>query len=341
MDFRILYAISSGMIDQNAEVFRPIAADPVSQLLMGMRMRGASYSKLLLSPPFGIGFPSEKFVRFHFVARGEAHIQAAGGGRITLGCGGAALLPHGTEHALLSEPGVRIRDYSSFPTEPLCPGICSVDARSETTCRSRDTLIFSGRMEFELDSCHPLITLMPDVLPVSALLERQSELRHLLDAMEREMAGGRAGSAGILARLSEVVAANIIREWVEASRDSHGWLAALHDRRLGRVLAALHRDPSRDWTIAEMAELMGSSRSVFAERFTTATGVPPLRYLATIRMHLATQWLGREGLPIDEVAHRLNYQSQAAFSRAFKKFMGYPPGRLRRRAGQPQLKQAI
>lgn len=297
-----------------------------------MRMRGASYSKLLLSPPFGIRFPSENLARFHFVARGRAHIQSPDGRLMRLGCGDAVLLPRGAEHALVSTPDALVRDFCQFTTEPLCPGVCSVDVRSDTVCRSNDALIFSGRMEFELETFHPLVSLMPDVMPVSAFLDRQPEIRHLLDAMDVEMAGGRAGSAGILARLSEVIAASIVRDWVEATDGSHGWLAALHDQRLGNVLAALHRDPTRDWTLADMAELMGSSRSVFAERFTDATGVPPLRYLSAIRMHLATQWLGRDSLPIEEVAHRLNYNSQAAFSRAFKKFVGYPPGEAKRRA---------
>ena len=297
-----------------------------------MRMQGAKFSRFLLSPPFGLGFSTERFARFHFVATGHAFVRLPGGELTSVSCGDAVLIPRGDEHSLVSDIGASIRDAGSFSTVPLCPGVCSVDVRSSEVCRSKDTLIFTGCMEFELETYHPLHSMMPQILPVTALLERQPEIQHLLDAMEREMAGARPGSAGILARLAEVVAANIVREWVEdGSGDTTGWIAALRDRRLGKVLAALHRDPGKAWSIDEMARLMGSSRSIFAERFVSATGMTPLRYLSAIRMHMAAQWLGRDRVPIEQVASRLSYNSPAAFSRAFKRFTGYAPGQVRRR----------
>ena len=99
--------------------------------------------------------------------------------------------------------------------------------------------------------------------------------------------------------------------------------------RLGRVIAAIQRDPGRNWSVAELAREMGSSRSVFADRFVQVTGVTPLRYVAEVRMRLAAQWIGRERMPIETAAQRLGYASQAAFSRAFKRVTGYAPGRLR------------
>lgn len=306
--------------------------DPISELLMGMRLRGASYGKLRLSPPFGVRFPAVSEARFHFIAGGQAFLQTDGQELVAVSCGDAVLLPRGDEHALISARGVRIQPFDSFETVPLCDSVCSVVAHSEYTCRTKDALIFTGRMQFELETLHPLIALMPQVLSVGSLLERQPEIRPLLDAMEREMAAERAGSAGILARLADVVAASIVRGWVECGcGDATGWVEALRDQRLGRVLSALHRDPGRDWTIAEMASVMGSSRSVFVERFTTATGTTPLRYVTTVRMRLATQWIGRDRIPISQVARRLGYSSQAAFSRAYKRVTGYPPGRSRNR----------
>lgn len=318
------------MLDRNSEIPASAEPDPISELLMGMRLRGASYSKLSLSPPFGVGFPADSDARFHFVARGEGLIQVEGAGRIPISCGDAILLPRGDAHALTSSAGVTIRAVDSFETVPLCEGVCSLEARAENTCRTKDVLIFTGRMQFELDTLHPLVALMPQVMSVQSLLGRQPEIKPLLAAMEREMAGTRAGAAGILARLADVVAASIVRGWVEAGCDqATGWVEALRDRRLGRVLSALHRDPGRDWSVAEMAALMGSSRSVFAERFAAAIGMTPLRYVAALRMRLATQWIGRDRVPIDRVARRLGYNSQAAFSRAYKRVMGYPPGRAR------------
>jgi AraC-like DNA-binding protein len=114
-----------------------------------------------------------------------------------------------------------------------------------------------------------------------------------------------------------------------------GWVAPRRAPRLGRVIAALHREPGRNWTVAELATVMGSSRSVFAERFLEVTGMTPLRYLTELRMRLAAQWIGRDHLPIDAVAERLGYGSQAAFSRAFKRVIGNPPGATRASANAP------
>lgn len=323
--------MNSVMLDRSSEVRPTLPADPVSELLTGMRLRGASYSKIRLSPPFGVGFPSTREARFHFVAGGTGFLKTAQGEMLPLACGDAVLLPRGGEHAIVSASGVAVRAFETYESVPLCPGICCVTETQEQQCRSRDVLLFSARMELELDTLHPLIELMPGFLQVSPPSGEEPELRPLLDAMEREMTGNRAGSATILARLAEAVAVSVIRNWVECGcGDATGWVAALRDERLGRVLVALHQDPAHNWTLAEMAAKMGNSRSVLAERFATATGTTPLRYVAALRMRLAAQWLGRDRMAVDEVAYRLGYQSQAAFSRAYKRVTGTPPGQARK-----------
>lgn len=319
------------MLDRTSGTDGSLRPDPISELLMGMRLRGASYSKLRFSPPFGVGLPPSPDARFHFIASGDALLRSPSGDLVSLSCGDAVLLPRGEEHAIVSDPAVAIRSLDSFETVPLCEGVCAVDAHLEEVCRSKDVLVFTARMQFELETMHPLVELMPQVLHVGSLLGRQPEIRPLLDAMEREMTAERAGTAGILARLADVVAALVVRGWVECGcGNATGWVAALRDERLGRVLSALHRDPGHDWTLAGMAAAMGSSRSVFAERFVAATGTTPLRYVAALRMRLAAQWIGRDRVPIDQVARRLGYQSQAAFSRAYKRVIGHPPGQARK-----------
>ena len=114
-------------------------------------------------------------------------------------------------------------------------------------------------------------------------------------------------------------------------RSGTRWIEALRDPRLGRVIAALHREPGRNWTLTDMAQEMGSSRSVFAKRFVEVTGVTPQRYVLALRMRLAEQWFRRDKLAIDTAARRLGFGSQAAFARAFKRIVGEPPGHTRRK----------
>ncbi|MDQ0471964.1 AraC-like DNA-binding protein [Labrys wisconsinensis] len=313
-------------------------ADLVSELLMGMRLFGLDYRRIQISPPFGIRFGTvEGRAQFHFVARGPVFLREPDGTLHAMAAGDAVLLPRGGAHDLVSGPDLPGRDLAAFETAPLCRNVGAI-AACDGDCPETGALVFSGCMEFDLGTMHALVALMPGVMFVGTLLDRYPEILPMLEAMEREARSERAGFAGILARLADVISAFIVRGWVECGcGDASGWVAALRDPRLGRVIAALHHDPGRDWTLSELAAAMGSSRSVFAERFLAVTGMTPLRYLTELRMRLAAQWIGRDRMPIDAAAHRLGYGSQAAFSRAFKRVIGRPPGAARSDPGAARL----
>lgn len=324
------------MFDQKSEMLGGettprIPGDLVSELLLGMRLYGIQYRRIQFSPPFGIGFAAAAGrAQFHFVARGSVFLRIAGGSPHRLQPGDAVLLPHGRPHELLSEPDLATRDIATFDTLKLCETVCAVVAAGDACDHAQDTLIFSGCMEFDLGGMHPLVSWMPEVMRVDTLLGRYPEILPMLEAMARESREERAGYAGILARLADVVSAFIVRGWAECGcGDATGWVQALRDPRLGRAIVAMHRDPGRDWTVAELAAQMGSSRSVFAERFLAVTGMTPLRYLTELRMRLAAQWIRDGRKSIEGAAYELGYGSQAAFSRAFKRVVGHTPGAVR------------
>jgi AraC-like DNA-binding protein len=172
--------------------------------------------------------------------------------------------------------------------------------------------------------------MMPELMQVHQATVNEPGIPDLLKTMGCEVAMDRVGAGGILARLADVVAASLIRSWVERGcGDASGWIAAARDPDIGRVLAAIHLNPSTDWTIEALAKTMRSSRSAFAERFTRVVGETPARYVAQVRMHHARQWLSRDKARIGVVAQRLGYDSEASFSRAFKRVMGVPPSHFR------------
>jgi AraC-like DNA-binding protein len=315
-----------------------MSTDLVSELLMGMRLNGLTYRRIRMAPPFGLRFgaePSDGRAQFHFVAQGAVFLRTAAGAVQTLATHDAVLLPRGGLHELVSGLEVSSRDIASFSPRPVCESVGAITDSGADSAASTDAILFSGCMEFDLGGMHPLVALMPEAMHVGTLLGRQPEILPMLEAMEREACAERAGYAGILARLADVVSASIVRGWVECGcGDATGWVEALRDPRLGRVLAALHRDPGRDWTLAELAEETGSSRSVIADRFLRVTGTTPVRYLTELRMRLAAQWIARDRMSIEVAAHRLGYGSQAAFSRAFKRVIGHPPGAVRTSANE-------
>ncbi|SDW06570.1 AraC-type DNA-binding protein [Roseicitreum antarcticum] len=196
-------------------------------------------------------------------------------------------------------------------------------------------MILTGVMELDLVTMQSLVALMPEAMSVCALLDRQPEMHAILAAMEAEMTQDRPGSAGVLARLADVIVALIVRSWVECGCDNtSGVITALRDPRLAPVLVELHRDPGRAWDVPMMAALMGASRSAFSERFVAVLGVSPLRYVTDLRMRVAAQWLEQQGTSVSSVAYRLGYGSQAAFTRAFKRVIGVSPAAHRRAAGR-------
>jgi AraC-like DNA-binding protein len=312
------------------------APDLMSELLLGMRLRGISYRRIEVTAPFCLGFGTAPGrALFHFIAAGTVLLRGADGALHRLDPGTAVFLPHGGAHQLLSSPelpssALPCRDIASFATAALCDSVCAITACAGEPGCDGSTLIFSSCMEFELGGMQSLVRLMPEVMLVDTLLARQPEILPILTAMESEARLQRVGFAGILARLADVVSATIVRGWVECGcGGASGLIDALRDPRLARAIAALHRNPGRSWTVAELAAEMGSSRSVFAERFQAVTGVTPLRYVTELRMRLATQWIGQDRVPIEVVANQLGYASQAAFSRAFKRVTGQPPGAMR------------
>ncbi len=309
----------------------PPPLDLMSELLLGMRLRGIDYRRIEVAPPFGLSFDDIAHrAHLHVVVAGTVVLRGTHGAMSSLPAGTAVFLPHGGAHQLLSAADVPSRDIATFASEPVCDALSDIkDCAGKPGC-PENTIVFSSCMEFDLGGMQRLVHLMPEAMIVGTLSERHPEVLPIVGAMENEVRGRRIGYAGILARLADVLSAIIVRGWIECGCDgASGLVDALRDPRLAGAIAALHREPGRNWTLAGLAAETGSSRSVFAERFHTVTGVTPLRYAAELRMRLATQWIGSDHVPIDTVAHRLGYASQAAFSRAFKRVTGHPPGSTR------------
>ncbi len=305
-----------------------LSSDLIDELLRSMRLRGVQYRRIQAGPSFGMGFEAKPgHAYFHFLAAGTATLRTDDDSLFELSAGNAVFISHGGAHALSSTADRRVQDINGFDATPLGDTVCAVDASPDTL---PSTLLFSACMEFELGSIQGLGSLMPALMLIDAQGQRYPGLMPILAVMEREVSTARVGYSGILARLADVVAAMIVRGWVEcACGNASGLVAALRDARLAGALLALHQQPGRDWSVAELAAQCHTSRSVFAERFQATLGIPPLRYVTELRMRLASQWLTLERLPIEDVALRLGYTSQAAFSRAFKRITGQPPGASR------------
>jgi AraC-like DNA-binding protein len=303
--------------------------DALTEILLGLRLDGVEYGRCVMREPWAVAFPAKREASFHFVAQGSCWMHTAAKGWLQLNPGDAVLLPHGTAHVMASSPDLPAVEIDSLARKAVSENLYLVNGAGPQDAVAEQVL-FCGAMRFNLDPLHPLLAMMPEAMRAADLGQRDPAVHAMLEAMEREVALDRIGACGILARLADVLAASIIRAWVEcACSDASGWIAAVRCPQIGRVLAAIHRQPERDWSVAELADLMGASRSSFIDKFSSAVGETPAKYVAKVKMFQARHWIARDGMRVATVANRLGYDSEASFSRAFKRVIGHPPSEAR------------
>jgi len=176
---------------------------------------------------------------------------------------------------------------------------------------------------------NPLLAALPRVIRISD--HSGGTLAAYVQFALAESKEPRIGGQGVLGRLSELMFVDVVRRYLETlPADRTDWLAGLRDPFVGRALAALHRHPARGWTIESLARNVGLSRSALAERFTLFVGQPPMQYLTNWRMQLAANHLLSGTDSVAVIANHVGYESEAAFSRAFKKAVGAPPSQWRK-----------
>jgi AraC-like DNA-binding protein len=302
--------------------------DLLSEVLQDLRLARASYGRSDLTAPWGIEIPFKEGIRFHFVAEGRCCMLSGAQQPVWLEAGDVVLLPHGTAHVIADEPSRRPKSLAEVG--PQLVG--NATYRLASGGGGARSLIVCCTIGFEGPTAHPLIELLPEVMLVRGRDTEDSALPMLLGLMATEVASQRIGAATIMARLADIIVTRVIRAWVESRpSDLSGWLAAIRDPQIGMALARIHRSPGESWSVESLSTVAGLSRSIFTERFTALLGVSPARYLLQWRMRLAAVWLRNEHMTVAEVATALGYESDASFSRAFKRFIGVAPGAFRPR----------
>jgi AraC-like DNA-binding protein len=266
----------------------------------------------------------------HFVAAGCMRLRIEGGDTINVRAGEFVLLPHNDAHSFGSD----LDDAPTPAREVIQPPQVGGISRIKYGGGGVATQLLCGF----LGSDTPFSPLLSALPPVLKLEVRSTASGAWIESSFRfavsEIAAGRLGSATVIAKLSELLFVEAVSQFVASlPADRRGWLAGLRDPQIGRALAVLHARPTEAWTAEALALEVGMSRSAFAERFSTLVGQPPMQYLTLWRMHVAALHL-REGRgSVAQIGFAIGYESEAAFSRAFKRQFGASPGSWRRQAG--------
>lgn len=297
----------------------------MTPVLRQLRLRTNIFLHANFCGVWAVNTSGQKKATFHVVSHGDCWLHFADGASpIPLQTGDLLVLPRDKPHCISSEsspPG---------PDVPLNrPAAHAEDADS--------TGLICGYFEFDSRLWNPVVEALPEVI----VLRRgenigKESMDILIQLMIDEASKAQSGADVMLDRLGDALLVLVVRTVMRQSSLDTGYLAALADRRLAQALRAMHAEPSRSWTLDTLGQAAGMSRAAFAGCFHQKVGMTPLHYLTRWRMQLAREWLNDPDLAMIDIAERVGYSSEAAFSRAYKREFGLPPGASRsqmRRAG--------
>ena len=280
---------------------------------------------------------AQHLISFHIVTRGSCWAGLAGQPPERLEAGDVVVIPHGDAYYLADPPGAdptygfeealtffRRMEAGELPSTVFEGGIGPPTAQ-----------FICGFLGCDLRPFNPMLKSLPRLLSVRHITETSDGLPHLIAFAVKELRERHPGAKVVKLRLAELLFVDVIRRYLQTLRgEKVGWLAGLRNPLVGRALALLHDEPARNWTLDALAAQAGTSRSVLAERFAHFVGQPPMQYLRQLRMQLATRLLVEDGAKVVGVATSVGFESEAAFSRAFKKCVGLSPDEWRRRRGE-------
>lgn len=318
----------------------PGSVDLLSDLLGSMHLSGAVFLRAEFMEPWSVMTPdgcqlahmlslrSERTIPFHIVAQGGCRLEIEGSEPVWLEEGDAVLLPYGNPHGLSGRnPAATVPVGSLVPPPPWDDILLLRHGGGGGRTR-----LICGFLQCDEMLFHPILRHLPSLIHVRPAPDSPdawlaATIRHTAHEASHAAPGARC----MLPRLTELMFVEILRNYMGGlSADEIGWFAALKDPVAGAALKCLHAAPLEPWDVDSLARRIGVSRSVLAARFRHFLGQPPMQYLTHWRLLLAAQVMKTTDQPMKRIAETAGYESEAAFSRAFKRLFALPPAEWRR-----------
>lgn len=328
-----------------------MSRDTLSDLLRSVRLRGAVFFYVSFrdewsaeAPPSaelaGAVMPGcEHLMEYHVITKGNGWAAVSGLPPVKLAQGDIVMFPQGDRHVISSAPGLspsrmnpewltHLHEHSKPLPISYCNG--TVHAGESLPAEDADAIAVCGFLGCDLRPFNPLVSALPRMLHLPAARAADWVARAMQDAV-RDTHVGRPGADAVLERLSEMMFADAARRYLDGlPEDATGWLAGLRDRYVGKALELMHERPDTPWTVDDLARAVGLSRSALHERFVQCLGQPPMQYLASWRIQVGARMLRETNRTVATIALEVGYESEAAFSRAFRRMVGMPPAAWRR-----------
>ena len=326
-----------------------MSGDTLSDLLRTVRLRGAVFYRVEGASPWVAEAPRaaeiipaimpgvEHMFEFHAVAEGACWAALTGEPPVRMAAGDVVLFPQGDAHVMSSAPGLRAQpamDLFLAPRPAQLPFALQA-GRPQTPAApagADQAALVCGFLGLDARPFNPLLAALPRVLHVPRRLFGDAAwVTTFLRTATAESSVKRPGGEAVLERMSELLFVEVLRCYADSlPPEQTGWLAGMRDPIVGRALSLLHQRPADPWTIERLGSESGLSRSSLHERFVHLIGQPPMQYLTNWRMQLASARLRESDAKVVDIALDVGYESEAAFSRAFKRVVGLSPGAWRR-----------
>ena len=325
-----------------------MATDALSSLLRTVRLTGATFFDIGAQDSWAVRSPdrhsilpkilpgTDHLIAYHVVTAGRCFARLVGGEPITLEAGEVVVFTNGDPHIMSSSP--------TLSADPPAADVLDIAFAGEMPFHinyagggAGSTRLVCGYLACDAQPFNPLLEALPPVIKAGDPRDGASGwLGQFIRFALAEVSEKRPGGDSVLTKLSELMFIDVLRRYLETlPPHKTGWLAGLRDPLIGKALALIHDQPAYHWTIDTLAKQSGMSRTVFAERFTELVGIPSMHYLARWRMQVASELLTGSNANLASIAAHIGYESEAAFSRAFKRLLGVSPSawRLGARAG--------
>jgi AraC-like DNA-binding protein len=314
--------------------------DALSEVLRVVRLSSAIFFNARFTAPWCFSSPhadtvmetlhpgAERLVVFHLLTEGSCVLEVEGLAPTVLNAGDVIVFPQGDGHLMASAPGVAPAGPADLQAIlRRRPRLLQFGGGGEATRFVCGYLVCDPRL------CRSILSALPPVVIVSLRSNGQKDwLEQSIQYAVAEAASPRPGGEGVLGKLSEVLFVETLRRYItQLPPEQTGWLAGLRDRVVGKALSLMHERPAHPWSLETLAREAGASRSVLAERFSHFVAQSPMGYLTRWRLALAANMLRNSAMDLAGIAAEVGYNTDTAFSRAFRREFGMPPATWRRK----------
>lgn len=328
-----------------------MSRDALSDLLRNVRLRGAVFYYVSFRDQWSAEAPAareiaeavmpgcEHVIEYHMIVKGKGWAAISGQAPVKLAAGDIVMFPQGDRHVITNTPGtepIRLTADWIFALRneprpmPISYHHGVINAGTPLPVEEADTVAVCGFLGCDVRPFNPLIAALPRVLHLPAA-RAGDWVEHVINQAVAESNNRRPGGDAVLERLSEMMFVDAARRYLEGlPEDATGWLAGLRDRYVGKALALMHERPEQPWTIDDLAREVGLSRSALHDRFVQCLNLAPMQYLANWRIQLGARLLRETTRKVATIALDVGYDSEAAFSRAFRRMVGMPPAAWRK-----------